>query len=77
MGLTLFRQQVQLADLYFFIFRIAGQLDNFHSVQQRRRDSFYRVSGYDPENMGKIEGEFDIVITEGVVLFRVQHFQQS
>ena len=74
MGLTLLGQQVPLRDLHLLLVRVAGNLNNFHAVEQRARNGVERVGRHDEHHAAQIDGNFKIVVAEGVVLFAVEHF---
>ena len=48
------RQQVAVGDLEFFFFDIAGELDDFHAVQQRRRDRSQRIGSGDEHHARQV-----------------------
>ncbi|OPZ86875.1 MAG: hypothetical protein BWY76_00743 [bacterium ADurb.Bin429] len=73
---ALARHQVAFGDLQLFHFGVAGQADDFHAVLQRRRDGLQHVRGADEEHLGEVERNLQVVIAEGEVLRRVEHFQQ-
>ena len=75
--LHLARQQEVAGDLALFRLQIAVELDDLHAVQQRCRDGIQRVGRGDEEHLGEVVLQIQIVVHEGVVLFRVQHFQQG
>ena len=66
---------MSLSNMKLFIFRVAGELNYFHTVQERRRN-VHRVAGCNEHDVRQIEIHFDIVVLEGVVLFRIKHFQE-
>ncbi len=74
--LDLLRQQVPLGDVDFVLLAVAGQLDDLHPVPQRRRDRIEHVRGGDEEHLAQVELHIEVVIAEGAVLLRVEHFQQ-
>jgi hypothetical protein len=61
--------------LSLLVFGVAGQADDLHPVQQRRRD-VHRVGRGHEHHVRQVEVDLDVVVAEGVVLLRVQHFQQ-
>ena len=77
MLLHLAGQQEAAGDVAFFRFKVAVELDDFHAVKQRHRDGVQRVGRGDKEDLGKIILQIKVVIHEGIVLFRVEHFQQG
>ena len=49
--LKLLRQQMNLRNLHLFLVCIAAELDNLHSVEQRRRNSLCCIGRHNPEYM--------------------------
>ena len=74
MGLTLLGQQVPLRDLHLLLVRVAGDFNDLHAVEQRARNGVERVGRHDEHHAAQIDGNFKIVIAEGVVLLAVEHF---
>ena len=75
-GLTLLGQQVPLRDLHLFLVRVAGDFNNLHAVEQRARNGVERVGRHDEHHAAQIDGNFKIVVAEGVVLLAVEHFEK-
>ena len=73
--LDLFRDQVVLRDVDLFFEGVARQLDDLHTVAQGRRDGVELVGRGDEHDLREIVGHVEIVVGEGVVLFRVQHLE--
>ena len=72
----LFGNQMPLGDLQLFLFRVAGELDDFHAVAERRLDRIQHVRRRDEHDVRQIERHAEIVVAEREVLFRVEHFEQ-
>ena len=70
------RNQEAFRNVNLFLFRVTGEFDDFHAVAQRFRNWIHPVRGRYPENLRQIEGHIQIVIAEGGVLFRIEHFHQ-
>ena len=70
------RQDVARGDFAFFAAGVAGQADDFHAVQERRRD-VQGVGGRDEEHPGEVNVGFEVVIAEGVVLRGIEDFEQG
>ena len=68
--------EVAVGNFYFFIQGIAVKHQHFHPVTQRRWNGVQDVGCCDEHDVGKIEGNVQIMIGERKVLFRIQHFQQ-
>src|SRR5690606_40154333 len=52
--LELFREEVSLRDMQFFIRRVTAQLNHFHPVEKRTRDGFKRVRRRDEEDLREV-----------------------
>ena len=76
MCLTLLGQEITLRDLHLFLVRVAGDLDDLHTVEQRARNGIERVGGHDEHDAAQIDRNFKIVIAEGIVLLAVEHLEQ-
>ena len=61
----------------FFLTGIAAHFDKFHTVEQRLRNHAGIVGSGNKQNVRQIERDFQIMVTEVCVLFRVEHFQHS
>ena len=70
------RNQEPVGDDQLLFFDISRELDHFEPVKQGRRDGHQGVGGGDEHYLGEIEIQFKIMVGEGMVLFRVEHFQQ-
>ena len=55
---------------------VAGKLEHFHAVAQRRRNRIQHVGRGDEEDLRQIERHIEVVVAERVVLLRVEHFEQ-
>ena len=60
----------------FFVFGIGGEFDDFHTVEQGGGNAFVIVGSSNKDAVREVHRQFGEVITEGFVLFRIQHFQQ-
>ena len=70
-------QDVALGDLQLFFLGVAGQFDDLHAVLERGRNRLQIVGGRDEHDLGQVERHVQVMVGEGEVLFRVQHFQQG
>jgi len=70
-------QKMFLCDMQFLILRIAGDLDQFHTVKKRTRDPLHIVCRCDKQNFGKIHRDLNIMIAESDILLRIKDFQKS
>ena len=71
----LLREQMPFGDLQFFLRRVAGKLNDFHSVIERRGNCGRVISGRHKKDFGKVIRYVDEIIHKGVVLFAVKHLQ--
>ena len=62
--LLLLGQQVSRSDLHLFLVRIAGKLNDLHTVKQRTRNGVGRVGGRDEQNAAQIDRDLQIMIAE-------------
>ncbi len=69
-------QQVIARDQQLLTVGVARELDHLHPVEQRRGDRGKRICGRDEEYAREVEGDLEVVIAEGVVLFGIEHFEQ-
>src|SRR5262245_7219777 len=76
MRLGLRWDQVTAGDFDLLILGVAGDADDLHAVHQSRRD-VARVGRGDEHNVRQIVIDLKIVVVEGVVLLRVENFEQS
>ena len=74
--LELTRNQILLRDLRLLALRVARELDDFHSVEQRARDVLNEIGGRDEQHFAQVERYSEIVIGEVVVLRRIEHLEQ-
>src|SRR3989338_5603357 len=56
---------------------VTGKLDNLHAVRKGRRDGIEQIGRANKEHVGEIKRQIQVMITEGVVLLRIQHFQEG
>ena len=59
-----------------FILRIAGHFNHFHTIQKRTRNGLCRVCCRNKQDIGQIQRNFHIVITELHILLTIQYFQK-
>ncbi len=74
--LDLARNQVPLGDVHLLLFAVALQRNQFHPVQQRRRNRVKHVRRANEQYLAEIERHVEVVVTERVVLLRVKRFEQ-
>ena len=73
--LHLLRQQVLLRDVHLLVFRVTGQTDDFHAIEQRRRN-VQAVRRADEHHLRQVEIDLEVMVVERGVLLRVEHFEQ-
>src|SRR5215469_11268019 len=76
-GLTLFFHQVLLGNLEFLKFGVAVQTEDLHAVLQRTGDRVEDIGCRYEQDLGEIVFDVEIVVLEGRVLFRIEHFKQG
>ena len=64
------------SDCAFFVFGIRCEFDYFHSVEQGRGDPLIVVRRCNKNTVGKIHRQFREVVSECLVLLRIQYFEQ-
>ena len=72
---NLLGKQMTACNLELLFIRIAGNLDDLQSVQQSRRNRFNVVGRGNEHHMAQIKRKLHVVITESIILCRIQHFQ--
>ena len=75
MGGDLLRDQVALGDLDLLVLGVAGQPDDLHPVEQRRRH-VHRVRGGDEHDVRQVVIDLQVVVVEVQVLLGIEHLQQ-
>ena len=74
-GLELAPHQVAPGDLELFARGVAGERDDLHAVAQRAGDRVQHVGGGDEDDAAQVERHVEVIVAEGAVLLRVEHFQ--
>ena len=73
--LDLLRHQVAARDVELLVFGVAGKADDFHAIEQRRRD-VQAVGRADEHHLGEVEIDLEVMVVERGVLLRVEHLEQ-
>src|SRR5438093_1974635 len=68
--------EVPLGDLELLALGVAGEVDGLQPIEQRSGDALQEVRGRNEQDLGEVERDPQVVISERVVLRRVQHLQQ-
>ena len=68
-------QQMVQRDLPLFLLGVGGQLDDFHTIQQRTRHGGQIVRCGQEQHIRQVERQLDIMIAERNILLGVQHLQ--
>ena len=76
-ALELAAQQVVAGDRELLFLGVAVQPDDLHPVEQRHRDGVRHVRRRDKQDFGQIQVDLEVVITERMVLRRVEHLEQG
>src|SRR5882724_3698677 len=63
--------------LTLLFFCVTGETNNFHAVTKSGLNSVQYVSRRHEDDVRKIKRDTQVVVAETVVLFGVQHFEQS
>ena len=75
--LQLFRHEVTLGDLHLLFGKIAGDIDQFHPVEQGGLDRGDVVRRGDEQHVREVVVNVQIIVVELNVLLRIKHFQKS
>ena len=62
--------EILARDLEFFLVGVARKLNYFHAVRQGGRNRIEQIGRANKQHVGEIERQIQIMIAEGVVLFR-------
>ena len=73
----LFRYEVALGYLCLLFGDVAAYFYQLHTVEERTRNNAQVVGCGDEEYLGEVVIHIEIIVVEGIVLFRVQHFEQG
>ena len=73
--LELLRNEVLARDPELLLFRVAGELDDVHPVEQRSRNRLELVRGADEQHLREVERKVEIVVAERLVLLGVEHLE--
>ena len=68
-------QQVLHRNVNFFVLGVAGQIDGFHTIKQRRINGIAVACGH-KHHVGQIKADINVVILELAILFRIEHFEK-
>ena len=69
------RQEIAPRNLDFFFHRVAGDLNDFHAVAERRWNVIHIVRRADEQRRRKVKGQIEVVIDEAIVLRRIEHLE--
>ena len=72
-----FRHEKTFSDAYFLLIGITGKAEHFHSIEQWLWNGVQDIGGTDKKDIGKVVIDFQIMVVEIGVLFRIQNLQQS
>ena len=75
-GLKLFGNEVSFSDLEFFLFRVAADLDDLHSVLERHGNTVQIIRRGDEKYLGEIVVQIEIVVVEGDILLGIENLEQ-
>ena len=75
--LELLRKEVIFRNRQLFLGSVGVQFDDFHTVDQRTRNGVEGVCGRNEHTVGEVNGEFDEVVAEILVLLAVENFEEG
>ncbi len=73
----LFRYEMALGNLCLLFGDVAAYFYQLHTVEERTRNDAQVIGCGDEEHLGEVVIHIEIIVMEGIVLFRVQHFEQG
>ena len=76
MFLYLLGNEEVFGDMGFFGQRISREINEFHTIAQRTGNGFRPVGGGNEHDVAQVEGGFQVMVRETVVLLGVQDLQQ-
>ena len=76
MLLQLLGDEVALSDAQLFFQGVTAEGDDFHAIPERGLDGVQLVGVGEEKHLGKIQGHVQVMVPEGVILFRIKHFQK-
>ena len=56
---------------------VPGQLNRFHAVTKRTGNRVEHVGGSDEHHIREVERDVKVMVTESVILSRVEHFEHG
>ena len=74
--LKLTRDEIPPGDAELFFFRISRDFNDLHPIPQSGENRIHEIRGGDEHHLGEIKGNTQVMVAEGVVLFRVQDLEQ-
>ena len=66
-----------LGNLCLLFGDVAAYFYQLHTVEERTRNDAQVIGCGDEEHLGEVVIHIEIIVVEGIVLFRVQHFEQG
>ena len=70
------RHEIAPRDVKLLVLGVTDEGDDLHAIEQRRVNRAELVRRGDEQHSREIEVDFEVVVAEGVVLGRVEHFEQ-
>ena len=74
---ALSRHQILARDVDLLVLGVTAERDHFHAVEERRMDRAELICRGDEEYPRQVDRDLEVVIAEGMILRRVQHFEES
>ena len=66
-----------MGDVELLVLTVPGELNHLHPVEESGLNRVELVGGGDEEDLGEVEGNSQVVVSEGVVLLGVEDFQEG
>lgn len=73
----MFGEEEALSNVGFLEVGVARKMDSFHAVEEWGGDVGEGVCGADEDGGGEGNGQAEVVVNEGTVLFRVEDFKEG
>ena len=74
-GFELARDKVSLGDVELVGLGVAGDFDHFHAIPQGPWHGIHRVGRRDEQHARQIKWDIEVMVGEGIILRRIEHFQ--
>ena len=70
------RNEVFLRNPELFLFRVSGNIDDFHTIPESRKNRIHQVRRRDEHDFRQVKRHAEVVIAKRRILFRIKDLQQ-